>query len=255
MSAIETHLFPALSDNYGALIHDPETGSCATIDCPDEDAIRAALKETGWTLSHILITHHHWDHTQALMPLKSDGVAVYGPRGEADQIEGLDHRVGEGDSVQFGSAEVKVFETPGHTAGHIAYWIPSADLVFVGDTCFVMGCGRLFEGTPADMWASMSKIAALPPETKLYCGHEYTLSNAQFAITVDPDNAALQKRLKDVEALRDKGIPTVPTTVGEERDTNPYMRADNPAIAAALGLAGKSAVEVLAEVRTRKDNF
>jgi hydroxyacylglutathione hydrolase len=255
MSSIQTHLFPALSDNYGVLIHDPDAGTCATIDCPDEDAVRGALAKAGWTLTHILITHHHWDHTQALKALKTDGVVVYGPKREAANIEGLDELVGEGDMFRFGNADVHVLETPGHTAGHIAYWIPSASLAFVGDTCFAMGCGRLFEGTAAEMWSSISKIAGLPDNTKLYCGHEYTVSNAEFAITVDPDNQALKDRMAEVKAMRERDEPTVPTTVGQEKATNPYMRADDPAIAATVGLSGKPAAEVFAEIRTRKDNF
>ena len=255
MSSIDVHLFPALSDNYGVLIHDRITGACATIDCPDEEAIRKALAETGWTLSHILITHHHWDHTQALKPLKSEGITAYGPKREAAKIDGLDETLGEGDIFRFGSADVHVIETPGHTAGHIAYWIPSASLAFVGDTCFAMGCGRLFEGTAEQMWHSISKIGGLPADTRLYCGHEYTLSNARFAVTVDPENAALQARLATVTEMRERGEPTVPTTVAQEHDTNPYMRAADPAVAAAIGLSGATPVEVFAEIRRRKDNF
>ena len=156
---------------------------------------------------------------------------------------------------RFGNHDVTVLETPGHTSGHIAYWVPSAGLAFVGDTLFAMGCGRLFEGTPADMWASLSKIAALPPETQLFCGHEYTLSNARFAVTVDPDNAELAARLSQVESLRAADKPTVPTTVALERATNPFVRAGLPSVAAAVGMTGEAPEKVLAVVRARKDAF
>ncbi len=256
MSALKTHLFPCLSDNYGVLVHDAEAGVTASIDAPDEAAVRQALEETGWSLTHILITHHHLDHVGGVAGLKVDGgITVVGPRSDASRIDSLDVEVGEGDTFRFGNHDVTVLETPGHTSGHIAYWIASAGLAFVGDTLFTMGCGRLFEGTPADMWASLSKIAALPPETQLFCGHEYTLSNARFAVTVDPDNAELAARLSEVESLRAADKPTVPTTVALERATNPFVRAGLPSVAAAVGMAGEAPEKVLAVVRARKDAF
>ncbi|MCC0016774.1 MAG: hydroxyacylglutathione hydrolase [Rhodobiaceae bacterium] len=252
---METHLFRCLSDNYGVLVHDPDSGETASIDVPEEAAVRKALADTGWTLTHIFITHHHADHIGGLAALKGPDVTVIGPRKDEARIPGLDILVHEGDSVVFGGERVMVFETPGHTSGHVTYWMPESGLVFAGDTLFAMGCGRLFEGTPADMWASLSKIAALPPQTKVFCGHEYTLSNARFAVTADPTNAALKARLAEVEKKTAAGIPTVPTTVGEELATNPFVRANTPEVAAAMGMPGASPEKVLAEVRARKDSF
>lgn len=252
---MQTHLFRCLSDNYGVLVHDPESGETASIDVPEEAAVRKALADTGWNLTHILITHHHNDHIGGLAGLKAPGITVVGPKKDAARIPGLDVLVGEGDKFSFGGEAVKVFDTPGHTSGHITYWMPEAKLIFAGDTMFAMGCGRLFEGSPADMWSSLSKIAALPPEAKVFCGHEYTLSNAKFAVTADPGNAALKARLAEVEEKTAKGIPTVPTTVGDELATNPFVRANTPEVAAAMGMPGASPEKVLGEVRARKDSF
>lgn len=237
---MQTHLFACLSDNYGVLVHDPESGETASIDVPEEAAVRKALADTGWTLTHILITHHHNDHIGGLEGLKAPGITVIGPRKDAGRIPGLDVLVGEGDTFAFGGERVQVLETPGHTSGHVTYYMEKSGLAFAGDTMFTLGCGRLFEGTPADMWSSLSKIAALPPETKVFSGHEYTLSNARFAVTADPHNEALKARLAEIENKVAQGLPTVPTTVAEELATNPFVRANTPGVAAAMGMAGQS---------------
>lgn len=253
---LEIRQIPCLSDNYGYLIRDEAEGAVAAIDTPDPDAINNALEEAGWKLTYILNTHHHWDHTGGNLALKEKwGCEIVGPNGEADRIPGIDRTVGEGDIVAFGGSQARVIDTPGHTAGHIIYHFAEDGAAFVGDTIFAMGCGRLFEGTPVQMWASLSKIAALPPETKLYCAHEYTQANAAFALSVDPDNDALKARAKDVDALRAAGTPTVPTTLALELATNPFLRAENEGLKAALGMENAEAVAVFAETRARKDSF
>lgn len=254
MAQLEIHQFPCLSDNYGVLIRDAESGLVASIDAPSADSVRNALKEKGWTLTHILTTHHHGDHTDGNLSLKSEtGCTIIGPRAEADKVPGIDEKVGEGDAFKFGSFEVKVFDTPGHTAGHIIYWVPQANVAFVGDVLFAMGCGRVIEGTMDQMWNSIEKVAALPPETMLYCGHEYTIANAKFALTVEAGNAALQARAKAVEELRGAGRPTLPTKLADELATNPFIRADSAEIRKTIAMESATNAEVFAEVRERKN--
>jgi len=257
MTAMEVHQFPCLSDNYAVLVHNPATATTLLIDAPDEAAIRAALAGTGWPLTHILVTHHHWDHTQAIAALKTEtGCRVIGPAAERAKIETLDDTIEDGDVLDLGGIEVRAIATPGHTLGQISYYMPDPGIAFTGDTLFSLGCGRLFEGDAKTMWASMRRLMERVPEaTAIYCGHEYTLANAKFAITVDPDNAALRDRLKDVETLRAAGKPTLPTTMGLEKATNPFLRADDGGIRAHLGMAGADDAAVFAEIRTRKDNF
>lgn len=251
---LDIHLFPCLDDNYGVLIHDPATGATASIDAPDADDVRAALAEKGWTLTHILVTHHHHDHVGGIQELKSEtGCKVIGPKGEAQKITGIDGTVAEGDTLNFGKADVHVIETPGHTLGHVTYYIPSNAVAFAGDTLFAMGCGRIFEGTPEMMYASLQKLAALPGDTRVYCGHEYTLSNGRFALTIEPENAALKKRMAEVEALRVEHKPTLPTTIAAELATNPFLRAHVPAIQERLKMTGAPAWQVFAEIRERKN--
>jgi hydroxyacylglutathione hydrolase len=254
--ALAIEQFTCRSDNFGVLIHDPESGLTASIDAPEEAPIRARLAEKGWRLDHILTTHHHGDHVEANLALKSAyGCAITGPAAEAARIPGLDRAVGEGDTVAFGAVAIEVIETPGHTIGHISYVIPKAGVAFVADTLFAMGCGRVFEGTPEMMWSSLEKLLALPDATDIYCGHEYTLANARFALTIEPGNADLVARAKEVEALRAAGKPTLPTTMAIEKRTNPFLRVDEPAIRATLGMADATPAEVFAEIRKRKDNF
>ncbi len=256
MDSLQIHMFPCLNDNYGFLINDPASGQTASIDSPDEDAIDAALNAKGWRLDAIWNTHHHLDHVGGNLELKERwGCKIYGPKADRDRIPGIDVAVGEGDEVCLGAATARVMDTPGHTNGHVAYYFDEAGAVFVGDTLFSLGCGRLFEGTPAQMWDSLNKLMALPDATKIYCAHEYTAANAKFALTVDPDNADLVRRAAEVEALRAKGAPTVPTTLGEEKRTNPFLRAEADGLRGALGMEAAGAVEVFAETRARKDAF
>jgi len=256
MARLEVNQFPARSDNYGVLIHDPETGATASIDAPDADSILAALEEKGWTLTHILITHHHGDHTAGNKRLKVlTGCIIVGPKEEARSIPAIDVEVSEGDSVAVGNANGLVIETPGHTRGHISYLFPEDGIVFVGDTLFSVGCGKLLEGDAKTMWSSLSKLAKLPPETKLYCGHEYTDKNCQFALTVEPENDALRARAAEAAALTEKGEPTLPSTIGQELATNPFLRPSSPAIQKRLGMEGRELWEIFGETRKRKDKF
>lgn len=254
MSEPVIHQFPCREDNYGVLVHDPETGSTVAIDAPDAVEIERQLEEKGWQLSHILTTHHHGDHTAGNAALKArTGCTIVGPGAEAHCIPALDRGVVEGDVLGFAGHEVRVMETPGHTAGHVSYWWASINAAFVGDTLFAMGCGRVFEGSYETMWASLGKIAALPPSTRLYCGHEYTVANARFALTIEPDNAALRQRARECEALRAEGQPTLPTVLELERATNPFLRAGIPAIKERMGLPAAPDWEVFAALRERKN--
>jgi hydroxyacylglutathione hydrolase len=252
--AAQTHLFPCLSDNFGVLIHDPSTGATASIDAPDADAVEAALAKTGWKLTDILVTHHHNDHTAGVAPLKQKyKCRVVGPRSE--KFRAVDETIGEGGSVKVGNLSARVLETPGHTLDHISYIFDADKVAFVGDTLFSIGCGRVIEGTPEQMWKSLLKLRALPDDMQFHCGHEYTQANIRFALTIEPDNAALKARAKEVDALRAAGKPTLPSTIGAEKAANCFLRADEPSVAAVVGLSGKSAAEVFAEVRARKNKF
>lgn len=249
-------VFPCRSDNFGVLIHDPATGATASIDAPEADPILAVLAARNWSLTDILVTHKHADHVEGILPLKDRyDVRVVGPRAEDADIPGIDVAVAEGDIVTVGGLKAKVIATPGHTNGHIAYWFEDEAALFAGDTLFSMGCGRLFENTPAEMWQSLQKLAALPDHTRLYCGHEYTQSNAHFALAVTPDDPAVQMRATEVEALRAAGKPTIPSTIGVEKVTNPFLRAAEPALAQAVSLPPGHAAEVFAALRRWKDKF
>lgn len=254
MQELEIHQFACLKDNYGVLIHDAEAGVTASIDAPDATAVRAALDAKGWRLTHILTTHHHADHTAGNLALKKEtGCEIIGPRDEMARIPGLDRPVGEGDTVHFGNHEIRVLDTPGHTIGHVSYWIPDARVAFVGDTLFAMGCGRILEGNSEMMWASLKKIAALPVETEIYCGHEYTLANARFGLTIESENEALKQRAATVEALRTAGKPTLPTRVDLELATNVFLRPHKTAIRLRLGMPAAADWKVFAEMRDRKN--
>jgi hydroxyacylglutathione hydrolase len=244
------------ADNFGVLIHDSDANLTASIDAPEAAPIAAKLKEKGWQLDQILVTHHHADHVEGIPPLKEMfGCTVSGPSAEADRIPGIDQAVKGGDRIPFGGFGIGVIETPGHTLGHISYFIPSAEVAFVADTLFAVGCGRVMEGTIEMMWASLQKLAALPDETAIYCGHEYTETNIRFALTIEPDNAELVARAAEVKALRAAGKATLPTTIGREKRTNPFLRADNPGIRARLGMKEAPAAAVFGEIRKRKDSF
>lgn len=256
MSRIEVQMFPCLRDNYGFLAHCPETGATACIDTPEVAPIMDALAARGWTLSHILNTHHHQDHAGGNLALKrATGCRIIAPAADRARIPGVDHGVGDGDTFTIGAHRVVVHTTPGHTSGHVVYELPDDRLAFVGDTLFALGCGRLFEGTPAEMWASLGKLLTWPDDTLIYCAHEYTAANAAFAVTVDPDNPALRERAEAISAARAAGQPTVPTTMGLERATNPFLRPHSEAIRATLGLRDASDSEVFARIRALKDAF
>ena len=253
---VDVELFTCHSDNFGVLARDRETGAAMLVDAPEEAPILEAIGRTGWKPSLLLVTHHHHDHVEANLALKRRfGLRIVGPEAEADRIPGIDETVREGDALALGSQEIRVIETPGHTAGHVCYHLPAAGIVFTADTHFALGCGRLFEAPPETMFASLGKLAALPGQTAVYCGHEYTLSNARFALSVDPGNERLKARAARVEALRAQGKPTLPTTIAEELATNPFLRAADPAIRKTLGMEAASDAQVFAELRRRKDSF
>jgi len=256
MTTLQVHQFPCLDDNYGYLVHDPASGLTATIDTPDVSAISNALKEKHWSLDFIFNTHHHDDHAGGNLELKEKtGCTIVGPRADADRIPGIDQQVGEGDSVMLGDWKFNVHDTPGHTRGHIVYHCPNAGVGFVGDTLFALGCGRLFEGTPQQMWASLEKILAWPDDTLIYCAHEYTQANARFALSVEPENEDLLVRSKAIDAARAKGLPTVPTTLSLEKKTNPFLRPTSLHLQQTIDRVGKNSVDVFARTRELKDHF
>lgn len=252
----EIDAFICRSDNYGVLLHDREEGVTAAIDAPDGDAIAERLAARGWSLDLILTTHRHGDHVAGNLALKeASGCRIVGPAKEAAAIPGIDEAVEEGGEVAVGGGRFRVIETPGHTSGHIAYWCETESLAFVGDTLFSLGCGRLFEEPPAVMWRSLEKLAALPRETAVYCGHEYTAENGRFALTIEPNNLDLQARVAEVKALREADRMTLPTTIGQELATNPFLRADKRRLRQAIDMTSADPAEVFAELRRRKDTF
>ncbi|MEM7768142.1 MAG: hydroxyacylglutathione hydrolase [Pseudomonadota bacterium] len=252
---LEIHQFPCLNDNYGFLAHDTESGETAAIDTPDADRYLAEAAARGWSISQIWNTHWHPDHAGGNARIKDEtGCLIVGPQGEAPKIPGIDRAVGGGDTVTLGSLEADVIDVPGHTLGHIAYHLPLAQTAFVGDALFALGCGRVFEGDMAMMWKSLTRLKALPAETVVYCAHEYTQANARFAETVEPGNAALMAYVNEIDTKRAAGEWTVPTTIGQELATNPFLRADEAGLQSAMGHPG-DAVATFAEIRGRKDRF
>lgn len=255
--AFEIERVPCLSDNYVWLLHQPSTGLTAAVDPSEAGPVSSALQRKGWKLDYILNTHHHMDHTGGNLALKQQyGSVIVGPRADAARIPGIDVQLGDGDKWKLGDTELRVFDTPGHTRGHITFWCPSESLLFPGDTLFALGCGRTFEGDAQTMWASLDKLRPLPRDTQVYCAHEYTQSNAKFAVSVDPGNEKLQARKRQVDAAREQNLATVPSTLGEELDTNPFLRPQDPAIRAKLGF-GPDAPDwqVFGALRTAKDRF
>jgi hydroxyacylglutathione hydrolase len=257
MSKLVIETIPVLNDNYVHILHEPISGATAAVDPAVAEPVLAACRERGWTLSHILNTHHHHDHVGGNYELgKATGCTVVGARKDSERIPGIGLEVAEGDTFLLGAAAAVVFEVPGHTSGHIAYWFPDSTALFCGDTLFSLGCGRLFEGSAEEMWDSLSKLRELPPETLVYCAHEYTAANGRFARLVERDNPALLARLEEVAALRARDYPTIPATLGAERAANPFLRADEPTVARAVGLEpGAPPARVFAELRRRKDVF
>ena len=252
--AAEIRLFPCLTDNFGYLIHDPATKATASIDAPEAGPILKALEREGWTLSDILITHHHHDHVGGVAELKQKyACRVVAPHDKSAKIANVDVRIGQGDVVKVGGLLGRVMETPGHTLDHVSYAFDNDKALFAADTLFSIGCGRVFEGNYAMMWDSLLKLRALPDDFRLYCGHEYTAANIKFALTVEPDNPALQARAEQVATLRAANKPTVPTLLGEEKKANVFLRADEPSVAASVRMKGRSASEVFAELRERKN--
>jgi len=252
----EVHLFTCLSDNYGVLLHDSESGATASIDAPEAAPVEAALKATGWKLTDILVTHHHHDHTGGIEALKGKyKCRVVAPAAQKAQIPAVDETVREGDKVSVGKLSANIIETPGHTLDHITYWFHADKLAFVGDTLFSIGCGRVIEGNPEMMWRSLVKLRDLPNDTEVYCGHEYTLANIRFARTVEPNNQVLAAREAQARKQIEEREPTIPVTIGDEKLANPFLRADLPEVAAGIDMAGKPAAQVFAEIRARKNNF
>ncbi|MGB2495179.1 MAG: hydroxyacylglutathione hydrolase [Candidatus Puniceispirillaceae bacterium] len=249
---LDLHQFGYDQDNYGVLLHDSESGETAMVDAGDAAAARAALATAGWQLTQIWITHHHGDHTAGLQDIAAEtGAVIYGPAG----VSGVTNTLSGGDSFVFAGRRVEVLATPGHTLDMLNYHLASESLAFTGDTLFAMGCGRLFEGNAEMMWESLTKLMALDDETIIYCSHEYTAANAAFALSVDPDNQALQRRAEAVAELRAAGQPTVPTIMALEKETNPFLRADDAAIRTVLGMESATDSAVFAEIRRRKDSF
>ncbi|MEM7569621.1 MAG: hydroxyacylglutathione hydrolase [Pseudomonadota bacterium] len=253
---LEIVQLPVLHDNYIYLIHEPGSGATAVVDPAVPDVPLQAAAERGWTITHILNTHHHMDHVGGNMAIKeATGCTIVGPGPDNERIPGIDVQVNDGDVFSFGEAQADIFFTPGHTRGHIVYWFSQDAALFCGDTLFAMGCGRLFEGSPEQMWTSLQKLLALPDDARVFCAHEYTQANGAFALSVEPQNAALQARMEHVKALRVQGLPTVPSTMGDEKETNPFLRPTSVHLRETIGLPSASDVDVFAKTRALKDQF
>ena len=250
---LEIHQFACLSDNYGYLLHDLASGETACIDAPDADAYLREAAHKGWQITQIWNTHWHPDHAGGNNAIKAATACTVIAPAEVERIAAPDRVVAHGDTVSLGTFTAQVIDVSGHTNGHVAFHLPEASVAFVGDAVFALGCGRMFEGQPDQFWASLSRIKALPPETLLYCAHEYTQSNARFALHVDPENAELQDYVAQIDKARSEGRPTVPTTLSRELATNPFLRADDVALQARWG--GGGAVATFAAFRAAKDNF
>ncbi|MCV3270623.1 hydroxyacylglutathione hydrolase [Roseobacter sinensis] len=254
--ALELVTIPCLSDNYAFLLHDDESGATALVDIPEAAPILAVADARDWAITEVWITHHHADHVQGLPEvLTAHGAVVRGGAADAHRLPPLDHAHAGEETFEFAGHTVRVIDVPGHTTGHIAYHVAAAGVVFTADSLMALGCGRLFEGTAEQMWASLQRLMALPSETTVCSGHEYTASNAKFALTIDPDNSDLISRSMAIDAARAAGEATVPSTLALEMATNPFLRASDPNIRARLGMTDASDVQVFAEIRARKDAF
>lgn len=253
---LEIVTIPCLSDNYAFLARDAATGETAVIDVPEAAPVLAELEKTGWRLTQILLTHHHGDHIAGVAEVKAaTGASVVGASADAHRLPPLDLALSEDDEVRIGSESGRVIDVSGHTVGHIAFYFPGSSVVFTADSLMALGCGRVFEGTPPQMWSSLSKLAALPRDTMVCSGHEYTETNASFAMTIEPGNPALQARVAEIEKARAEGRPTVPSNLGDELDTNPFLRAGLSEVKSALGMETAADAEVFAEIRRRKDVY
>ena len=256
MGKLSVHQFRCRSDNFGLLVHDPVANLCASIDTPDGETIWGELQAKGWQLTHIFNTHHHYDHVPGNEMLKErTGCTIVGAKNDAERIPGIDELLEDGDIYEFGANKITMLETPGHTLGSVCFFVEPDKILFTGDTLFSMGCGRLFEGSAQLMWQSMQKIRALPDDAQIYCGHEYTLSNAEFALEVEPDNLALQQRAQEVRELRRARKDTLPVSLGTEKATNPFLRADSMEIQKKFGLEGQAEIKTFAATRALKDQF
>ena len=245
-----------LNDNYIYLIHDPVSGETAVVDPAIAQPVLDTLNNYGWTLNYIFNTHHHWDHVGANLELKEKtGCLILASEADQSRIPGIDKKLKQGDEIKLGNQFVNVFETPGHTLGHIVYHFPDSNALFCGDTLFSMGCGRLFEGSAEQMWHSLQQLKDLPKETQIYCAHEYTQANGKFALTIEPDNRLLQQRTRQVKLLRNHKKPTIPCTLELELATNPFLRENSPEIQKSIGMAGQPMVEVFRKIRELKDHF
>ncbi len=253
---LEIVTIPCLEDNYAFLLHSDQTAETALIDAPEAGPILAALGKRGWQLSEIWLTHHHWDHIDGVAELKeATGAKIIGAAADAHRLPPLNHAVSESQTYSFAGHDVQIFDVSGHTVGHIAFYVADAAAAFTADSLMALGCGRLFEGTADQMWTSLSKLAALPPETMICSGHEYTASNAKFALSVEPDNSDLVLRAAAIEQARASGQPTVPSILSEELATNPFLRANLPEMKAGIGMKDAPDAAVFAEIRKRKDAF
>ncbi|MFD2204441.1 hydroxyacylglutathione hydrolase [Kiloniella antarctica] len=253
---IDVRQIPVLSDNYCYLLRDEQTGAVGVIDPGEALPVLNEANQLNWKITDVILTHHHNDHVDGVAEIKSKtGAKVTGPTKDTHRIDHLDATVDGGDTLTFGSQTAKVFYVPGHTLGHIAYWFEKSNILFSGDSLFALGCGRLFEGTPEMMWQSLQQFITLPKQTVVYCAHEYTLSNADFALTIDPENETLRQRVVEIRALRAQDKPTVPSTLNEEFETNPFLRPNDQEIRKQLKMESATDAEVFKEIRLRKDNF
>lgn len=256
--ALEILTIPCLSDNYAFLIHNTGTGETALVDVPEAAPILSVLNARGWQLTDVLLTHHHWDHIDGLPDLRAglpDSPRIWGAAADAHRLPPLDRALNDGDQVQICGETVQIMDVSGHTLGHIAFHFPQTEALFSADSLMVMGCGRLFEGTPAQMWESLKKMDALPAKTRLFSGHEYTASNLAFALSLEPANPQLILLSERVAALREAGKPTIPSDLAQERKTNPFLRAKEADLKVAIGMPNAPDVDVFTEIRARKDKF
>ncbi|SME99741.1 hydroxyacylglutathione hydrolase [Pseudobacteriovorax antillogorgiicola] len=254
--SLDVYQLPVLEDNYIYILRDSETGCCAVVDPAEAEPVESFLDNQGWGLDAIWVTHHHWDHTGGIKALVDRFDAdVWGSKEDHKRIPNIKHKLSEGDRLTLGAVEAEVIEVSGHTVGHIAFWVESEKALFSGDTLFSLGCGRLFEGSPHQMWASLKKIRDLPDQTRVYCTHEYTAANAKFALSLEPDSAALKGYAQEVHQLRASNRPSIPCILGREKQLNPFLRADDSNLASSLGLRVTSETDVFAAIRKKKDEF